>query len=193
MIWRERPTHKDFRYNGLVEKIHLSGGLTGGADEENGTNGAFIQDDSSWSATRSRPISWKSTVHATTLSPVTEWVAPLPSWLGTGSEKNAQKTASKRSRSVLGWSVPCGQESTHTAFFRLGVIAHNLFALFRHLHFEGGMATASHRDCSLATLSGPGALVRHADAWVLKIPAATVDWFADIRQRSYAAVHEPTG
>ena len=64
MIWRERPTHKDFRYNGLVEKIHLSGGLTGGADEENGTNGAFIQDGSSWSATRSRPISWKSTVHA---------------------------------------------------------------------------------------------------------------------------------
>ena len=53
--------------------------------------------------------------------------------------------------------MPCGQESTHTAFFRLGVIAHNLFALFRHLHFEGGMATASHRDCSLATLSGPGA------------------------------------
>jgi len=64
MIWREGPTHKGFRYNGLVEKIHLSGGLTGGADEENGTNGAFIQDGSSWSATRSRPISWKSTVHA---------------------------------------------------------------------------------------------------------------------------------
>jgi hypothetical protein len=39
----------------------------------------------------------------------------------------------------------------------------------------------------------PERLVRHADAWVLKIPAATVDWFADIRQRSYAAVHEPTG
>jgi hypothetical protein len=89
--------------------------------------------------------------------------------------------------------LPCGQESANAAFFRLGVIAHNLFVLFRHATL--GEAWQRHRVATVRwrLFQIPGRLLRHAGSWVLKVPAVVAEFFTEIRQRSYAAAHDPTG
>ena len=81
--------------------------------------------------------------------------------------------------------MPCGQFKANAAFFRIGVIAHNLFLLFRHSALD-----ADWGRCQVATVRWrlfhlPGKLVRHAGAWVLKIAAEAIDLFSAIRARSF--------
>ena len=82
--------------------------------------------------------------------------------------------------------MPCGQFAANAAFFRIGVIAHNLFVLFKH-----GALGADWQRHKVATVRWrlfhlPGKVVRHAGSWVLKVAAQSVDLFRAIRARSFA-------
>jgi hypothetical protein len=82
--------------------------------------------------------------------------------------------------------MPCGQFAANAAFFRIGVIAHNLFVLFKH----AALGTDRQRH-QVATVRWrlshlPGKVVRHAGSWVLKVAADTVDSFRSIRTCSVA-------
>ena len=81
--------------------------------------------------------------------------------------------------------MPCGQFKANSAFFRIGVIAHNLFVLFKYSALGGNwqhhrVATVRWRLFHL-----PGKLVRHARTLVLKIAAESVELFQNIRTKSY--------
>ena len=88
--------------------------------------------------------------------------------------------------------MPCGQESANAAFFRIGVIAHNLFVLFKHSALGEGWQRHRIATVRWRLFQVPGRLVRHAGAWVLKVAADVAEDFAAIRSRAYAFIHDPT-
>ncbi len=82
--------------------------------------------------------------------------------------------------------MPCGQFTANAAFFRIGVIAHNLFVLFRHCALgkdwhHHTVATVRWRLFHL-----PGKVVRHAGAWVLKVATKVLELLHSVRSRSFA-------
>ena len=87
--------------------------------------------------------------------------------------------------------MPCGQESANAAFFRLGVIAHNLFVLFKHSALGEGWQRHRVATVRWRLFQVPGRLVRHAGAWVLRVAATVAEDFAAIRSRAYAFIHDP--
>ena len=81
--------------------------------------------------------------------------------------------------------MPCGQFEANAAFFRIGVIAHNLFVLFKHSALGDDwqrhrVVTARWRLFHL-----PGKVVHHARILVLKVAAEFVELFKNIRTKSY--------
>jgi hypothetical protein len=84
--------------------------------------------------------------------------------------------------------MPCGQFEANAAFFRIGVIAHNLFVLFKHSAL--GHDWQRHRVATVRwrLFHLPGKVVRHAGALVLKIAAEFVELFRDIRNKSFHLV-----
>ena len=86
--------------------------------------------------------------------------------------------------------MPCGQESANAAFFRIGVIAHNLFVLFKHSALGEGWQRHRVATVRWRLFQVPGQLIRHAGAWVLKVAATFAEDFANIRARGYATLHE---
>lgn len=82
--------------------------------------------------------------------------------------------------------MPCGQTSANAVFFRLGVIAHNLFVLFKHSALADGWQQHRVATVRWRVFHLPGKVVRHAGALVLKIAASALDLFRAIRARSYA-------
>jgi len=81
--------------------------------------------------------------------------------------------------------TPCGQFAANAAFFRIGVIAHNLFVLFRHSTL--GADWQRHRVATVRwrLFHLPGKVVRHAGTWVLKVAAATLELFRTVRAQSF--------
>ena len=81
--------------------------------------------------------------------------------------------------------MPCGQFEANAAFFRIGVIAHNLFMLFKHSAL--GTEWRRHQVTTVRwrLLHLPGKVVRHAGAWVLKVATDVVELFRDIRAKSF--------
>ena len=86
--------------------------------------------------------------------------------------------------------MPCGQESANAAFFRIGVIAHNLFVLFQHSALGDGWQRHRVATVRWRLFQVPGRVIRHAGAWVLKVAATFAADFADIRARGYATLHD---
>jgi hypothetical protein len=82
--------------------------------------------------------------------------------------------------------MPCGQFAANAAFFRIGVIAHNLFVLFKHSVLGADWQRHKVVTVRWRLFHLPGKLVRHAGAWVLKITTGVVDLFRSIRERSFA-------
>lgn len=82
--------------------------------------------------------------------------------------------------------MPCGQFKANAAFFRIGVIAHNLFVLFKHSALGGNWLRHKVSTVRWRLFHLPGKVVRHAGAWVLKVAAGAVDLFRSIRARSFA-------
>ncbi|WP_414041942.1 IS1380 family transposase [Acidithiobacillus sp. M4-SHS-6] len=80
--------------------------------------------------------------------------------------------------------MPCGQESANAAFFRIGVIAHNLFVHFKHAAL--GEDWQRHRVATVRWrwFQVPGRLIHHAGRWMLKIATHRLDEFLAIRSRA---------
>lgn len=82
--------------------------------------------------------------------------------------------------------LPYGPFAANAAFFRIGVIAHNLFVLFKH----AALSTDWQRHQVVAVrwrlFHLPGQVLRHAGSWVLQVAADAVDLFRSIRARSFA-------
>ncbi len=87
--------------------------------------------------------------------------------------------------------MPCGQESANAAFFRIGVIAHNLFVLFKHSALGEGWQRHRVATVRWRLFQVPGRLVRHAGTWTLKVAANVAADFAAIRSRAYDCMHDP--
>jgi len=81
--------------------------------------------------------------------------------------------------------MPCGQFAANAAFFRIGVIAHNLFVLFQHSVLGTDWQRYKVATVRWRLFHLPGKVVRHAGTWVLKVAAAAVDLFRSIRARSF--------
>jgi hypothetical protein len=81
--------------------------------------------------------------------------------------------------------MPCGQFEANASIDRIGVIAHNLFVLFKHSVL--GSDWQHHRVVTVCwrLFHLPGKVVRHARKLVLKIAAGFVELFQDIRCKSY--------
>ena len=82
--------------------------------------------------------------------------------------------------------MPCGQFAANAAFFRVGVIAHNLFVLFKHSALGKNWQRHKVATVRWRLFHLPGKVVRHAGAWVLKVATDIVDLFRAIRERSFA-------
>lgn len=82
--------------------------------------------------------------------------------------------------------MPCGQFKANAAFFRIGVIAHNLFVLFKHSALGEDWQRHKVATVRWRLFHLPGKVVRHAGAWVLKVATAALDLFRSIRTRSFA-------
>ena len=82
--------------------------------------------------------------------------------------------------------MPCGQFKANAAFFRMGVIAHNLFVLFKHSALGDGWQRHKVATVRWRLFHLPGKVVRHAGAWVLKVAADAVELFRAIRAGSFA-------
>lgn len=82
--------------------------------------------------------------------------------------------------------MPCGQFAANAVFFRIGVIAHNLFVLFKHSALAEGWQRHKVATIRWRLFHLPGKVVSHAGAWVLKLAAETVDLFHFIRKNSFA-------
>ena len=80
--------------------------------------------------------------------------------------------------------MPCGQFSANAAFFRIGVIAHNLFVLFKQSALDPDWRRHKVATVRWRLFHLPGKMVRHAGAWVLKVATEMLDRFRSIRARS---------
>jgi hypothetical protein len=81
--------------------------------------------------------------------------------------------------------MPCGQFAANAAFFRIGVIAHNLFVLFKHSVLGEGWQRHKVATVRWRLFHLPGKLVRHAGAWVLKVAKSALELFQVIREKSF--------
>ncbi len=81
--------------------------------------------------------------------------------------------------------MPCGQFAANAAFFRIGVIAHNLFVLFKHSVLGGDWQRHKVATVRWRLFHLPGKVVRHAGAWILKIASDSVELFRSVREKSF--------
>lgn len=81
--------------------------------------------------------------------------------------------------------MPCGQFAANAAFFRVGVIAHNLFVLFKRSALGEGWQRHKVATVRWRLFHLPGKAVRHAGAWVLKVASQAVELFRGIRKKSF--------
>ena len=81
--------------------------------------------------------------------------------------------------------MPCGQFQANAAFFRIGVIAHNLFVLFKHSALDTDWQRHKVATVRWRLFHLPGKVVRHAGAWVLKVASEAVDLLRSIRARNF--------
>ncbi|TXI77658.1 MAG: hypothetical protein E6Q43_00785 [Dokdonella sp.] len=82
--------------------------------------------------------------------------------------------------------MPWGQFAANAVFFHIGVLAHNLFVLFKHSAFGDGWQRHQVATVRWRLFHLPGKLVRHAGAWVLKIARESLELFHSFRVRSFA-------
>ncbi len=82
--------------------------------------------------------------------------------------------------------MPCGQFTANAAFFRIGTLAHNLFALFQHTALDCGWQRHQVATVRWRLFDLPGKVVRTGRAWVLKIAPECLELFRLIRARTAA-------
>lgn len=81
--------------------------------------------------------------------------------------------------------MPCGQLAANAAFFRIGIIAHNLFVLFKRSALGDDWQRHKVSTVRWRLFNLPGKVVCHARTWVLKISSEAVEMFRSIREKSF--------
>jgi len=91
--------------------------------------------------------------------------------------------------------MPCGQTHVKAVFFRIGVIAYNLFIGFKRLSCPGSWVKHTIATFRWKMVQVAGRTVRHAGEMVLKltIDLEKVELFRDIRQKSFELSLCPDG
>ncbi len=82
--------------------------------------------------------------------------------------------------------MPCGQFAANAVFFRLGVLAYNLFKGFTQAALDAAWHRHQVQTLRWRVYQSAGKIVRHAGQQTLKIHRAAVALFASIRQRCWA-------
>jgi hypothetical protein len=79
--------------------------------------------------------------------------------------------------------MPCGTCAANAAFFALGVLAHNLYIGFRRIVSGKDNASQQVQTMRWRLYQTAGKVVRHSRQIFLKVSAAVLDLFTDIRER----------
>jgi len=82
--------------------------------------------------------------------------------------------------------MPCGQFEANAVFFRLGVLAYNLFKGFTQTTLDAAWHRHQVQTLRWRVYQTAGKIVRHAGQQMLKINSAAVALFASVRQRCWA-------
>ena len=81
--------------------------------------------------------------------------------------------------------MPCGTFEANSMFFRIGVLAYNLFILFKLLALPSSMKKHQVQTIRWRLYQTAGKIVKHAGALCLKVNRFVYDLFAEIRARNY--------
>lgn len=82
--------------------------------------------------------------------------------------------------------MPCGQFKANAVFFRIGVIAHNLFVLFKHSVLDKKWLKQKVATVRWRLFHLPGKIVCHAGQLILKVATEWVGLFRLIRVGNFA-------
>ena len=82
--------------------------------------------------------------------------------------------------------MPCGQFEANAAFFRIGVMAHNLFQLFKQAVLDEEWQTHLVGTVRWRLFKRPGKVVRHAGGLILKVSSELFERFNRMRSLSFA-------
>lgn len=86
--------------------------------------------------------------------------------------------------------MPCGQLKANAVFFRLGVLAYNLFQGFKHWALKKEWRRHQVRTIRWRLYRSAGKVVRHAGRIYLKVRDGVVELFADIRAQCWRLAGE---
>jgi hypothetical protein len=91
--------------------------------------------------------------------------------------------------------MPCGQTHANAVFFRIGVIAYNLFIGFKRLSCPESWAKHTIATFRWKMVQVAGRIVKHAGETVLKlmIDLEKLEWFQGIRRKSFELSLCPDG
>jgi hypothetical protein len=81
--------------------------------------------------------------------------------------------------------MPCGTFEANSMFFRIGVLAYNMFVLFKLLALPSSMNKHQVQTIRWRLYQTAGKIVKHAGALYLKVNRFVHDLFAEIRVRNY--------
>ena len=84
--------------------------------------------------------------------------------------------------------MPCGQFKANAIFFRIGVIAYNLYKLFVTMVLDKGWWKSQVQTVRWKLYQTAGKVVFHAGRVYLKISEESYELFARIRQKSWEFV-----
>lgn len=88
--------------------------------------------------------------------------------------------------------MPCGQLEANAAFFRIGVIAHNLFVLFKYSALSSDWQRHRVATIRWRLFHLPGKVVQHTRRHILKISTEFVELFQNIRAAGYQLMQSLT-
>jgi hypothetical protein len=81
--------------------------------------------------------------------------------------------------------MPCGTFEANSMFFRIGVLAYNMFVLFKLLALPSSMLKSQIQTVRWLLYQTAGKIVKHGGALYLKVSNAMCHVLAEIRARSY--------
>ena len=81
--------------------------------------------------------------------------------------------------------MPCGTFEANSMFFKVGVLAYNLFVLFKLLALPSSMKKHQVQTVRWVLYQIAGKIVKHGGALSLKVSKAAHDLLAEIRTRNY--------
>ena len=128
------------------------------------------------------PAESRYRVLATNRKEIPEWIIDWYNQRGDGSENRIKdlKTGFGMER------MPSGETKANAVFFRIGVLAYNLFCLFRGLVLEEEFGHAQIQTIRWRLYQVAGKVVRHAGALVLKVAPDILSTFQALRKKSFA-------